>query len=382
MSKYDESLNRCLKAMDLEKPDRIPVVCKVDPTYAIEYAGFDMKEALWNVDRIAEAYSKVYEDFYFDGGGYMGRFPLFYKVMASKSFVPNDSNGYVQHPEVSGMTADEYDEYIKDPYKTLVEKVVPRLFPALAAEGMEGGLNWARAINANNRIMAKVVAGNAMVAKKYGVPNLRRGVTEAPFDFVADQLRGFSGVSMDIRRHASQLKEAAEASTPLMAKLARLTNPTPGTEAAVFMPLHMPSYMRTKDFEKLYWPSFKALIEDLTSDGYRIQIFFEKNWTRFYEFLQDLPKKGVIGYFEEDDLGVVKEKLGKQMCIMGNMPLSLLRTGTVEQCVDKAKEIIDKAAPDGGYLFTTDKSLLTVGDVKAENFRAVNEFVHEYGIYQ
>ena len=42
----------------------------------------------------------------------MGRFPLFYKVMQSKSFVPNDSNGYVQHPEVSGLNADEYDEYI------------------------------------------------------------------------------------------------------------------------------------------------------------------------------------------------------------------------------------------------------------------------------
>ena len=143
----------------------------------------------------------------------------------------------------------------------------------------------------------------------------------------------------------------------------------------------MPSYMRTKDFEKLYWPSFKALIDELVGEGYTIQVFFEKNWTRYYEFLQDLPK-GVIGYFEEDDLGVVKEKLGKKMCIMGNMPLSILRTGTVQQCVDTAKEIIDKAAPNGGYLFTTDKSLLTVKDVKAENFRAVNEFVHEYGIYK
>lgn len=381
MSKYQESLERCQKAVNLEQPDRIPVICKVDPTFAIEYAGFDMKEALWNVDRIAEAYSKVYEDFYFDGGGYMGRFPLFYKVMQSKSFVPNDSNGYVQHPEVSGLDAEEYDEYIADPYKTIVNKVVPRLYPALAAEGMEGGLNWARAINANNRIMGKIVAGNNLVAEKYGVPNLRRGITEAPFDFVADQLRGFSGASMDIRRHSEQIRQAAEVSTPLMAKLARLSNPTPGGSASIFMPLHMPSYMRTKDFEKLYWPSFKVLIDELVGEGYTIQVFFEKNWTRYYEFLQDLPK-GVIGYFEEDDLGVVKEKLGKKMCIMGNMPLSILRTGTVQQCVDTAKEIIDKAAPNGGYLFTTDKSLLTVKDVKAENFRAVNEFVHEYGIYK
>ncbi|MGL4607132.1 MAG: uroporphyrinogen decarboxylase family protein [Eubacteriaceae bacterium] len=379
--KYQESLERCQKAINLEIPDRIPVVCKVDPTFAIQYAGFNMKEALWNVDLLEKAFAKVYEDFYFDAGGYMGRFPLFYKTMEAKSFVQNERDGSVQHPEVSGLFPEEYDLFIKDPYKCIVETVVPRLYPRLGEGGIEGGLNWGRAINANNRVTGKIVAGNIALANKYGVPNIRRGIMEAPFDFLADLLRGFSGISMDVRRCPEKVKEAAEAAIPLMAKLAKLSNPTPGTIASVFMPLHMPSYLRTKDFEKLYWPSFKALVEEIIEAGYSIQIFFEKNWTRYYEFLQDLPKKGIIGYFEEDDLGVVKEKLGKNMCIMGNMPLSILRTGTPQQCIDVAKEIIDKGAPGGGYLFTTDKSLLTLNDVIPENFRAVNEFVHNYGIY-
>ena len=33
--------------------------------------------------------------------------------------------------------------------------------------------------------------------------------TEAPLDFIADQLRSFSGISMDVRRHKTQLQEAA-----------------------------------------------------------------------------------------------------------------------------------------------------------------------------
>ena len=166
-----------------------------------------------------------------------------------------------------------------------------------------------------------------------------------------------------------------------MYKLAKIVNPNPGTIPSLFMPLHMPSYMRTKDFEKLYWPSFKKLVCDLVADGYTIQIFFEKDWSRYYEFLQELPT-GVIAYFEDDDLGIVKQKIGHKLCIMGNYPITMLRLNTKQECIDKAKEIVDKAAPGGGYMFCMDKSILDLSDAKPENLIAVSEFVHEYGVYK
>ncbi|AOY76470.1 uroporphyrinogen decarboxylase family protein [Clostridium formicaceticum] len=369
------------KAIMCQQPERVPIISKAEPSYAIEYAGYDLKTALWDPELIVKATDKMYTDIYCDAGGNMPRFPLIYKTNGSRAYVPRELDDFVQHPEVSGLLVEEYDEYITDPFKCIVSKVVPRLYPKLAADGFEGSLNYLRAMISENQVKSKYLAGCAAVEKKHGVINIRRGAIEAPFDFVADLLRGFTGVSMDIRRNQEKLLEAVEATTPLMYRLAKILNPNPATIPSLFMPLHMPSYMRTKDFEKLYWPSFKKLVCDLVNDGYTIQIFFEKNWSRYYDYLQELPT-GVIAYFEEDDLGVVKEKIGKKLCIMGNFPITMLRLNTKQECIDKAKEILDKAAPGGGYLFCMDKSILSLSDAKPENLIAVSEFVHEYGVYK
>ncbi|MFZ7133562.1 MAG: uroporphyrinogen decarboxylase family protein [Eubacteriales bacterium] len=368
------------KAIMCQQPERVPVISKSEPSYAIEYAGYDLKTALWDPDLIVKATDKMYTDIYCDAGGNMPRFPLIYRTNGSKAFVPREIDDFVQHPEVTGLLAEEYDQYIEDPFKCIVDTVIPRLYPKLV-EGEFSGMNFLRAMISENQVKSKYLAGCAAIEKKHGIINIRRGAFEAPFDFIADLLRGFTGVSMDVRRDPARLLAAVEATTPLMYRLAKILNPNPGTVPSIFMPLHMPSYLRTKDFEKLYWPSFKKIVCDLVNDGYTIQIFFEKNWTRYYEYLQELPT-GVIAYFEEDDLGVAKEKIGKKLCLMGNFPITMLRLNTKQECIDKAKEILDKAAPGGGYLFCMDKSILTLADAKPENLIAVSEFVHEYGVYK
>ena len=367
------------KAILCQQPERVPVVCKAEPSYAIQFAGYDLKEALWKPELIVDATDKMYSEIYCDAGGNMPRFPLIYKTNGSRAYVPRELDDFVQHPEVEGLMIDEYDEYIADPFKCIVETVIPRLYPKLA--GPEGNLNMLRTMIADNQVKGKYLAGCAQVEKKHGIINIRRGAIEAPFDFVADLLRGFTGISMDVRRSAGKVQAAVEATLPLMYRLAKILNPVPATVPSMFIPLHMPSYMRTKDFEKLYWPTFKKMVCDLIDDGYTHQIFFEKNWERYYDYLQELPT-GVIAYFEEDDLGVAKEKLGKKLCLMGNYPVTMLRLNTKQQCIDKAKEIVDKAAPGGGYLFCMDKSILSLSDAKPENLIAVSEFVHEYGVYR
>lgn len=369
------------KAIMCQQPERVPVVSKAEPSYAIQYAGYDLKEALWDPAKILKATDKMYEDIYCDAGGNLPRFPLVYKTNGSRAFVPRESDHFVQHPEVTGLMPEEYDAYIADPFKCIVETVMPRLYPKLSMNSPEGGLNLLRAMIADKTSKAKYLGGLAELGKKHGIISIRKGAIEAPFDFVADLLRGFTGVSLDVRRDPGRLKAAAEASLPLMYRLGKIVNPNPGTIPSLFIPLHMPSYMRTKDFENLYWPSFKAMVDAFIKDGYTLQIFFEKNWERFYDYLQELPT-GVVAYFEEDDLGVVKEKIGKNVCIMGNFPITMLRLNTKQECLDKAKEIIDKAAPGGGYLFCMDKSILTLDDAKPENLIAVSEFVHEYGVYK
>ena len=55
--------------------------------------------------------------------------------------------------------------------------------------------------------------------------------------------------------------------------------------------------------------------------------------------------------------------------------------GTKEQCIDKAKELLDILAPGGRYWFDFDKGALTPNSVNIENLKAVLAYVHENTVY-
>lgn len=109
-----------------------------------------------------------------------------------------------------------------------------------------------------------------------GAPAGSSGMTEAPFDFIADQLRSFSGVSMNIRRHRSELKEACEALLPVLFEWGHPL--VPNAEGSVFIPLHMPTFMHEKDFLDLWLPTFKTMIEQYVALGVCCNIFCEDDW--------------------------------------------------------------------------------------------------------
>lgn len=111
-----------------------------------------------------------------------------------------------------------------------------------------------------------------------------------------------------------------------------------------------------------------------------MQIFLEGDWTRFVDYLYELPQ-GTRLWMEYGDPKVFKEKLGKKMVLGGFYPITLLGTGTKEQCIDKAKELLDILAPGGNYFFIFDKSALNPNDINPENYVAVLEYVIENGKY-
>src|SRR5690554_5333577 len=117
--------------------------------------------------------------------------------------------------------------------------------------------------------------------KKYGYfspPPNSSTMTEAPFDYLSDQLRSFSGISKDVRRHRNDIKESCEALYDFAYRKGLPSKPS--KYGRVFLPLHMPPFMRTKDFEELWWPTFKNLIHHYAAQGIHCTIFCESDWTR------------------------------------------------------------------------------------------------------
>ncbi|SNS28057.1 Uroporphyrinogen decarboxylase (URO-D) [Anaerovirgula multivorans] len=369
---------------DNKIPERLPVNISVPFELLAEFGELDIVEAQWNPIIVEEALDKLCQTLYTDvcPGGSSLRYPSYYQTLQSQSFVMG-SNGFFQHPEVVGMLPEEYDYLIEKPYDCLLEKVIPRQYKALnLGEPVKMMLSFAKAVfGYTNDLMT----GGALMGKmieKYGYypggPVASGGFTEAPFDFLADQLRSFKGISMDVRRMPEKVAEACEALYPIVLK--KGMPKTISNYSQVFLPLHMPTFMREKDFAKLWWPSFKKLIEEYASMGIHCRIFCEDNWDRYLDYLYDLPTDTVI-MFEYGNPKLIKEKLGKKHIITGLYPVTMLKTHTKEACVNKAKELIDILAPGGKYIFALDKNPLSIKDINIENFNAVTECVRDYGVY-
>jgi len=80
------------------------------------------------------------------------------------------------------------------------------------------------------------------------------------------------------------------------------------------------------------------------------------------------------------DIGEVKRKYGKIICIAGNINCGdTLSRAPVEQVIREVKEAIRKAGPGGGYIMMSSNCLHS--GVKPENYKAMVETTRTYGRY-
>ncbi len=74
-----------------------------------------------------------------------------------------------------------------------------------------------------------------------------------------------------------------------------------------------------------------------------------------------------------------KEILGNHMCIMGNVPSSLLQTGTPEDVKDYCRKLINDVAPGGGFILSQRSS---IDEANPENIKAMVKAAREFGVYK
>lgn len=358
-------------------PKRIPVTNPANMEFAIQYYGENLAEVQWDVPKMEPIFDKFCGEFVSDTSPVGNlRLPAYYQILGSKAIVMG-SNGFMQHPEVEGMHPEEYDEFIASPYDFIVEKVLPRLYTELDAEPSQKAFVLSKAMRSFQDDYGTLGAIRDRVNAKYGMISPVGALTEAPFDFLADFLRSFKGISSDIRRHGAKVEAACEVILPMMIKKGKLP---PNDLGYTFIPLHMAPYMRDKDFERFYWPTFKKLVDTLHEMGQNVSLFVEHDWMRYLDYLNELPENTIMR-FEFGDPKLVVEKLGKRHVLSGFYPVTLLQTGTKEQCIDKAKELIDVLGPTGRYWFNGDKSIISTdpeGKI-AKNLKAVLNYVYENG---
>ena len=407
---YQEREKRVVDAIELKTPDRVPIVVSFD-YFAAKYNGMTCEDAYYNFDKWVTAYKKTLLDFQPDMVFRPQFFPgIVLELLGPKQIkwpghgVPSDHSH--QAVEAEYMKADEYDAFLEDLSDFMLRIYIPRIYgtlkplerlPALwsATFGHGAVTTLAQVLAAPEfaeALDALVKAGRELSKLRPSMRSFEEEITElgfpqfsqaganAPFDVIPDYLRGMRGTMVDMYRQPDKLLASCEKLLPLIIKRA-VSGAKRSGNPRVSIPLHRGShvFMSLKQFETFYWPTLKRLILALVDEGLVPCVFFEGDYTSRLGYLLELPKGKVLGHFDTTDIFKAKEVLKDHVCIRGNVPSSILQTGTPQDVKDYCKKLIDVVGKDGGYIMSPRSSL---DEVKPENLKAMIEFTKEYGVYR
>ena len=116
----------------------------------------------------------------------------------------------------------------------------------------------------------------------------------------------------------------------------------------------------------------------LVNEGLVPLPFAEGNYVERLEIVKDMPRSSVIWFFEQMDMAKAKKILGDHTCIAGNVPASILCTGTPAQVKESCRQLIGTCAPGSGYILS---AAVHMDKGNPDNLRAMMEAVKEYGVY-
>jgi len=212
-----------------------------------------------------------------------------------------------------------------------------------------------------------------------GFPTILGGFTKAPFDVIGDTLRGTKGIMLDIYRQPNKLLAAMDKLVPIMIAMGVGAAQQTGNPL-IFIPLHKGAdgFLSDAQFKKFYWPTLQQVMLGLIENGCIPFPALEGHWGSRLEVIQDIPRATTAWMVDQSDMAEVKKTLGQNACLIGNVPSSLLKLGTVQEVKDYVKQIIDIAAPGGGFILSNGAFF---DEANWDNVKAMVEAGREYGVY-
>jgi len=215
---------------------------------------------------------------------------------------------------------------------------------------------------------------------KLGFPLYGTSGEHVPFDHLSYHVRGMRGIFLDMHRQPDKLIEVMDWLMPRQIEKA-LTKARAGGRKRVYFALHRGAdgFMSSKQFEVFYWPYVKKMVQALLDEDFTPCLFLEGDYTSRLEYFLELPKGKILARFDSSDINIVKNVLQGHICIMGNVPVSLMQTGTSQDIENYCKKLIDLLGKDGGFIMAPRSA---PDDVKPENLKAMVDFTKKYGVYR
>lgn len=390
---YQQRLQRYVKAMRNEKPDRVPIRPFV-AEFTAKYAGYSIQEVTQDYQKAFAAARKCAADFDWDAVvanmvyGWSGLTQAIgLKYYASPGIdLPADTTFQYLEPaeDEAWMRADEYDLLIEDPTGYLFNVWLPRVSADVQPIGQPASFRNNMSFLKGGMAMLDYFNGfgrqAALLRSESGTVSAISGILKAPFDILADKLRGYKGLCMDMYRQPDKVLAACEALAPHLLHVA-LSGADPDKNVPIGLWMHRGCvpFLAPSQFEKFFWPTLKQIIEALWARGHQTLFYAEGEWNPNLKWIAELPDLSIVYHVDRGDIFEVHKAVGHKFCLSGGIPNDLLAFGSPEDVRDYCRKVLDGVARNGGYIM--DASAIMQDDAKVENLRAMTEATREYGTY-
>ena len=404
---YEQREKRIMDAIQLKKPDRIPVTAMFS-FFPARYKGIPIRKTMYDPEVMFDAWVETLTAFAPDLsenpfpmrhlGNLLETFD--FKMLKWAGHGLGDDVSY-QFVDEEYMKADEYDAFLYDMTDYMMHKFWPRVFgapgalretcristmscattsgafyaaPLFTDEMVAMGKMLRKAAEHTNTILSYAGKFSQTMAQK-GFPANYGAATQVPFDTLGGLFARHQGAYAG---HAPPSGEgpggggqtAAHHDPPRVSGAQRTGNPR------VFIPLHkgVESFMSDAQYQKFYWPGFKALLDGLIDEGLYPCPLVEGAYDARVKYLAQVPSGKVCYHFENFNAPLLKEELAHVACVRGGMPLRILSTGTPDDVKAQLDKVLAEMEDVPGFMVDASTGL---DEARPECVRAMFDYMHQ-----
>jgi hypothetical protein len=407
---FGERQKRLNDVIALRVPDRVPVVYFSEFWHAA-YGGRTIRDVMYDYDLASDLIIKAITDLQPDcvGSPFANSAigPVLdligYQQLRWPGHGLGDDSCY-QYIDTELMKPDEYDLYLEDPSYFWLSRYLPRVGDAFAGlaklpqfssleytdlllgvssfadpEVVQSFTKLAAAGAESQRMLRRAGAHFGEIADS-GFPSIIAGMCPSPFDYFADFLRGSKGIMLDMFRKKDKLLAAMERAIPILTRSAVAQGKRSSCNI-VFIPLHwgLDGFMSLPQFKTFFWPQLRRVMMGMIENDVIPCVLWEGDCTSRLETIADIPAGKAMYAFERTDIFLAKEILGDRVCLRGNVPASLLTTGTPDDVTACCRKLIEIVGKNGGFILDGGNGI--PDKAKTENVFAMMRSVHEFGRY-
>ena len=367
------SAERIDAVIRLEVPDRVPLAPLLDH-FAATYAGISHHELMYDPDKRIAAILKTMQELGPWDMTYLAETangPLLEVGLPLKMMRPGyelSADEIHQFVEESVMEVSDYDRVLEVGFPQFREELLHRINPDVE-ESMAQLMEALKKMPAHKKAVEEA---GAVVAFSGFIPG--------PCEYYS-YARSFSQFCLDLYDCPDKILAAMDPCQTHFLEMAKGIVAASGVNR-VFVGANRcsPIGMAPKHFETLAFPFFEEMIDELSGAGITTLLHFDNDWTPFLHYFKNFPRGTCILELDGDtDIFKAKEILGDTMCIMGDVPATLLAFGEPEEVLAYCKELIEIVGEGGGFILSSGCSIPS--NAKPQNVKAMRDAVDEYGSY-